>query len=367
MEKVKLDISVQMLFALLRASLQETCTDTCLFEGTSAQDWYKCYKLAVKQGVMALAWDGILKLPDALMPPKALKIKWGTRVMEYESIYNRYCSTVVELSEFYSSHSIAMMQLKGVGFSLLYPVPSHREGGDIDIYTFSADKDRIGDMEANKLADRLMAENGTDVDLESSYKHSNFYFKGIPVENHKTFLNVKEYKIAAIVDNILRNNMSPQKIKLSNGEILTPSPIFNTLFISFHAFQHYGCGLTLHHLCDWAMILKSYGLQIPNEMTDKKFISGVQALTQLCKKYLGSQTEASGYDDLADQMLNEILNPKFSLKVPVESKIGILIYKTRRLFYNHKLKNKILPSSLFNRVLRSVISHLCSPETIFLK
>lgn len=361
-----LDISTQMLFAMLRASLQETCIDTSFFENASDKDWRKCYKLAVKQGVMALAWDGLLKLPTSLLPPKALKIEWGTKVMEYESMYHRYCTRVVELSNFYSSYSIAMMQLKGVGFSLLYPIPSHREGGDIDIYTYSADKDRISDTEANKLADSLMIERGIDVDFKS-YKHSNFYFKGISVENHKTFLNVKEYKIAVEMEKILRSNMEPQKTKLSNGEILTPSPIFNTLFISFHAFQHYGCGLTLHHLCDWAMILKNYGLQIPNEMTDKKFISGVQALTQLCKKYLGSQTEASGYDDLADQMLNEILNPKFSLKVPVESKIGILIYKTRRLFYNHKLKNKILPSSLFNRVLRSVISHLCSPETIFLK
>ncbi|MCS3155123.1 nucleotidyltransferase family protein [Phocaeicola dorei] len=43
--------------------------------------------------------------------------------------------------------------MKGVGLSTYYPIPSHREGGDIDIFTYSADHSRKSDAEANLLAD----------------------------------------------------------------------------------------------------------------------------------------------------------------------------------------------------------------------
>ena len=122
-----------MLFALLRASLHQKKTETCFFEGASADDWKACYKLACQQGVMALAWDGVLKLPAEMIPPKALRITWGMAVQAYEKKYEHYCNTIQELTDFYLRRGIMTVQLKGVGLSTYYPVPSHREGGDIDI------------------------------------------------------------------------------------------------------------------------------------------------------------------------------------------------------------------------------------------
>lgn len=55
-----------------------------------------------------------------------------------------------------------------MGLSTYYPIPSHREGGDIDIFTYSADHSRKSDAEANRLADRLMEEKGIEVDFEHS-------------------------------------------------------------------------------------------------------------------------------------------------------------------------------------------------------
>lgn len=86
------------------------------------------------------------------------------------------------------------MTLKGVGLSTLYPIPSHREGGDIDIYTFSG-SESISDSEANQLADSLIEQQGQKIDVDKTPKHSVFYFNGILVENHKTFTNVHSYAI----------------------------------------------------------------------------------------------------------------------------------------------------------------------------
>ena len=358
--------SVQMLFALLRASLHEKEIEQSFFQGASNEDWYLCYQLATEHGVMALAWDGVVKLPKALQPPLVFKLTWATNVESYEKRYYRYCRTVDEVSRLYAEHGIATMQLKGVGFSTLYPNPSHREGGDIDIYTYAADKSRLSNKEANTLADKLMQQQGIEVDAHSP-KHSNFYYKGIPFENHKNFLNVEIYNLAKQVDAILRENMNPELVSLSVGEVLIPSPVFNTLFISFHAFQHYGSGLALHHLCDWAMILRRYGVQIPEQITDKKYLAGISALTQLCNQYLGTSQQVSGGEQIADEMMAEILSPRYSSKISTSNKIGIIIYKTGRLLHSYRLKNKILEHSLAQRIWTSFVSHIRNPKTIFLR
>lgn len=368
MKGMTLSTSEQMLFALLRASLHQKETEQACFQQVSEEDWKKCYRLAARQGVMALAWDGVTTLPADFQPPRALKLTWGMAVQDYEAKYARYCRTIHELSAFYAEKGITTVQLKGVGFSCYYPVPSHREGGDIDIFTFSADGLKMTDAKANRLADDLMIQQGIEVEMHS-YKHSNFYYKGIPIENHKFFLNVECYPVAVQVDELLKKSLKPQTTELLDGKcrILTPSPAFNTLFLSFHASQHLGSGIALHHLCDWAMLIKRYGVQLPQELTDKRFLEGIAAFTQLCNQYLGTEVEVKGGNDLANEILEEVLHPKYPHKahVAVTGKLNIFIYKTRRFLHVSKVSNRILYLPLWKRVWMSAIGHLRHPETIF--
>ena len=75
-----------------------------------------------------------------------------------------------------------------MGLSACYPVPCHREGGDIDIYTYLADVDKMSHPEANALADQLMVRQGIEVEMHS-LKHSNFTYNGIPNENHNCWMS----------------------------------------------------------------------------------------------------------------------------------------------------------------------------------
>lgn len=354
-----------MLFALLRSSLHGGELEHSYFQGATPDDWKQCYHLSVKQGVMALSWDGVVRLPRELQPPLAIKISWAANVEAYEKRYMKYCKTAVDLSGFYAQHGIKTVVLKGVGLSTLYPIPHHREGGDIDIYTYSACKDSISDKDANALADILMQERGMDVDIEYSYKHSLFHYNGVPIENHKTFLNVKAYNIAGQMEEFLEKNIEPVPATLPCGEILVPSGAFNTVFVALHTFQHYCAGMTLHHLCDWAMVLSRYGLCIPLSIKDKSFIDGVYALTALCNRYLGTAISVEGDEKLAGDILSEILHPRYSVKVPAKSMAGIFIYKAKRMLYAHKKRSRVLLVSLFHVVWQSIVSHICHPSTIF--
>jgi hypothetical protein len=54
-----------MLFALLRSSLHEQEVEQVFFDQATDEDWKQCHQIAAAQGVMALAWDGVLRLPKS--------------------------------------------------------------------------------------------------------------------------------------------------------------------------------------------------------------------------------------------------------------------------------------------------------------
>ena len=51
-----------MLFALLRSSLHEKEVELVFFHEATDDVWKQCHQLAGAQGVMALAWDGVMRL-----------------------------------------------------------------------------------------------------------------------------------------------------------------------------------------------------------------------------------------------------------------------------------------------------------------
>lgn len=358
----------RMLLTLLRAALQHTEGGHEVFLHATDADWTACYRLAARQGVKALAWDGVMTLPVHLRPFEDLRLAWLVAVDRYERTYAHYCRTLDTLVKHYATHGIRTVQLKGVGLSALYPVPSHREGGDLDIYTFSADASKLTDGQANALADELMRQQGIDVKMRS-YKHSNFRYRDVPVENHKCFLNVQRSAAAAGLDALLHRCLSPAEVELLDGEcrILIPSPEFNTVFVAFHALQHYGSGLSLHHLCDWAVLLGRYGLRLPDGVTDPTFRRFMAALTLLSNRCLGTDVPVQADEALVHEMLRELLRPPFphKEKLPKGSKWRILWYKIRRFRHTNRLASRFYPCSGWKRLAHSVVFHVQHPHKIF--
>lgn len=352
------------LTTLLKMALHNKPCNEIEWAGMTDNDWKSCYQLAVKHGVMAVAWDGLQLLPAGLQPSRPIKLSWAVAVRNYEEWYERYCHTADELSSLYAGHGIAMVQLKGVGMSSYYPVPSHREGGDIDIYTYSADLSKLSDNEANSLADKLMKDMGIEVD-DANSKHSNFVYRGIPIENHKSFLALEYYTIAKEMNEILHELLLPQETPLCDGKyhILTPSPEFNALFLSFHAGQHYCSGFRLHHLFDWACMLKKHGLPLSEKVTDRKLLRFIHALTQLCNILFETDVKVPINQNMTEEVYMQIMHPRFSGNAP-KNKIGVFLYKTGRLFYRNHKQSKVFDRSLLREVWYSIIFHFKRPDTI---
>ena len=356
----------KILFSLLRMALHNTVETNIDWKSVTEEEWKQCYRLAALHGVMAVAWDGIQYIEQGRVLPRSLKLSWGLAVQNYEDQYDRFCQVVSELSDIFSQQGIEMVQIKGVGLSTYYPVPSHREGGDIDIYTYSSNRNLYTDKEANHKADEVMRSLGIEVD-DTHPKHSNFMYRGISVENHRVFLNVHLYDVAKSMNQLLMELLKPQSVSLCEGKykVNVPPPIFNCLYLPFHAAQHYGEGIKIHHLFDIACLIKQEGWQLSSKVTDPRLLNFIHSLVSLCRQLFNLDIQVEDNKLYTEEIYRHMMHPQYSNKVPVKGKIMVLGYKIRRTLHSYRKLKTIFRFTFFRWIGNSIIYHLRKPRSIF--
>ena len=57
-------------------------------------DWKEVIGLAQKQGVLAIAFDALEKVPAVLRPSKNILLEWFGRVNTMEQVYELYVNTI---------------------------------------------------------------------------------------------------------------------------------------------------------------------------------------------------------------------------------------------------------------------------------
>ena len=352
MKTWKLEPQEEMLLALLRAALHQQEVELTCFQQATAENWLQCYLLAVRQGVAALAWEGVERLPVELCPPLDVKLSWALVEKKQVAKYRKHCHVVGELTRLYAQHGITTMVLKGVGLSRLYPVPAHREGGDVDIFTYSADKTRMTDEEAHRRANEIIEEQGLFMDDSSFTKHSKFCFQGITFENHRMFLHEAECQTTDMAEQWLKQHFVSTSVELMDGtcRIEVPSVAFDRVFVALHAAQHYGMGLCLKHLCDWVLLLKQEDGSLPLELEDKYFKLVVTTLTLLCNRYLGLGIPVDGDENLADEMMREILFPPYFYKTPTGGGVKAYWFQFKNRVHIFRLKHRLLGISFWGKM-----------------
>src|ERR1035437_4366788 len=126
-----LSFAQKRLLILLQNSLWGKAVDANLFVGASHNEWKEIMELAAIHGVFGLAYDGMNQLPDEFRPPRDLLIQWTLGVKQIERRHDLQLKALQSLAEFYRKNDIQCLLLKGFGIGQLYPIPEHRECGDI--------------------------------------------------------------------------------------------------------------------------------------------------------------------------------------------------------------------------------------------
>ena len=236
------------LYHLLRISIGSEQANS--FD-TEAVSWQAVYAMARKQGVLAVAFDGLSKIFEhdkefAKAFPMSLKLQWINATCSIEQRYENSKAVCSELVDRWAEQNIKTLCLKGLAFSTYYPQPNHRECGDFDCYLYD-DYDR-----GNAIAKQF----GAKVDDEW-YKHSEIIYRKVMIENHRFIVAVRNGKKTRKLHNLLDNIARTEERKpIFDTRIEMPSAMFNALFMNHHSLTHFlSEGIRLRHILDWALFL----------------------------------------------------------------------------------------------------------------
>ena len=245
------DINAEILFRLVRIAIGTESADVPF--DVKGVEWTKLYTSARKQGVLAIAFDGLMQIFEcdgeaAKSFPQPLKLQWINAVFSIEQRYERQRTVCAELAERWAEQGVKTLCLKGLAFSTYYPQSNHRECGDFDCYLYD------DYAKGNAIAREL----GEQID-ESMYKHSEMVYRKVMIENHRFIVAVRGGKkmkaLHHLLDNIARTEGCTP---LFDSKIEMPSPMFNALFLNHHALTHFlSEGIRLRHILDWALFLRS--------------------------------------------------------------------------------------------------------------
>ena len=164
----------QIFLSVLRAALTDTLPDR---SPASPEEWQTLFDDAQRQGIIGIVWDAAKKLPM----PAQLRIEWNLVVQ-----YMEQRNDVLDLTCRKSVHNFALDNirtciLKGQALGQLYPLPHHRQPGDVDIWVEGGEDVVVAyekkyfrqPVEHSWYHSALTLRNGVELELHYVPGHSN--------------------------------------------------------------------------------------------------------------------------------------------------------------------------------------------------
>lgn len=244
-------------------------------------NWEEVCALSFSQGVASIAVDGLQVMmennPGAcdslhLSENEELKYRWFSSIFSAEQNYAKQLEVVSKLRKLFGMEKMPFMIMKGIALSKYYPVPEHRECGDVDIY--------LG--QNYKKSNLLLKENGIDYD-EYYYRHSVSHINGIMVENHCVLCDTRGPKSTKLFE-LQLECLADKCLSRESGQVF-PLPDFNALFLPWHVSAHFAFErVNLRHLLDWALFIWKDGMLINEELfleAQNKYKYGYSAFSKI--------------------------------------------------------------------------------------
>lgn len=246
----------QQFFALLRSGLWDSQIEESLF--TDDTDWSGILKMAAKQTVSGIIFDGISNLPENLQPPTAIMRRLYQTVIRIEQSHELLNDRLTKIIPLLQSESIYPILLKGQGVAQNYPNPVRRQCGDIDLYIGKQDFQRSCELakEWGIVADEAI----------EKHRHYHFNWDGVSIELHRIVEELPDPYRNRKFQHWVEYHLQKDKLKtwdLQNRSISLPSVNFNAIYIFIHAFHHFiSEGVGFRQLCDWIIHLHKFHDQI---------------------------------------------------------------------------------------------------------
>ncbi len=224
-------------------------------------DWEWVMRMARRQTVTGIVIEGIGTISEkAQTMPGGMSAgmrKHALRLIHSNVGLDR---AVGRLVAFFEEHGIHGVLLKGQGVARAYRVPQMRTTGDIDFY--------VGRQQYRRAVELCCRYLGADIaDSHENTQHYAFTFDGVVVELHRTIIEVfsplhaREFKGWMVQQ--LEGDAQRRTLTIGGVAVTVPSLDFDAIYVFYHALHHLITGgIGLRQLCDWVMLLHTYGDQI---------------------------------------------------------------------------------------------------------
>ena len=240
-------IQHQIFFDFLRFSIgSESEIPDSLIEA----DWKELYRIAQKQCLVGILFDGIQRLPSSNVGiSRDLLLQWMAQCQMLEKANVRLDDAAIQVSEWFRKKGFRTCILKGQGNALMYPNPYSRTPGDIDIWVEGGDNRVISFVRSISPHEK------------ACYHHIEFpSYKGVEVEVHyrPSFLQCfwHNRKLQKYYERVKEKQFSHRVMLGEQGEIAIPTAEFNLIFQLTHIFSHLmNEGIGLRQLVDYYYVL----------------------------------------------------------------------------------------------------------------
>lgn len=213
-------------------------------------DWKELYRIAQKQCLVGILFDGIQKLPPAEVGmSKDLLLQWMMQCQMLEKANVRLNDAAIHVSEWFGKKGFRTCILKGLGNALMYPNPYSRTPGDIDIWVEGGDKRVISFVRSISTHEK------------ACYHHIEFpSYKGVEVEVHyrPSFLLCfwHNRKLQNYYEKVKEKQFSHRVTLGEQGVVAIPTVKFNLIFQLTHIYAHLmNEGIGLRQLLDYYFVL----------------------------------------------------------------------------------------------------------------
>ena len=214
-------------------------------------DWKELYRIAKKQCLVGVLFDGIKKLPaEYVGMKKELLLQWMAESQMLVKANVRLNDAAIQVFEWFRKKGFRTCILKGQGNALMYPNPYSRTPGDIDIWVEGGDKRVISFVRS------------ISPHVKACYHHIEFpSYKGVEVEVHyrPSFLLCfwHSRKLQKYYERVKEEQFSHRVMFSEQREVAIPTVEFNLIFQLTHIYAHLmNEGIGLRQLLDYYFVLQ---------------------------------------------------------------------------------------------------------------
>ena len=274
-----------------------------------AIDWKAVMKMAEHHGNNGLLSDVALRMEGDNKPSPKMRAWMQTSLRNGLLHQMRQRQILVSAVGLLREHGLEPVLLKGFSLALLYPNPSLRQFGDIDLF--------VGLNNFHEACGLLRTlPGGYNWGKENDVgRHYNIEFGHYPMEIHRLSADIDDPKVMAVYAPIEHDGLAlnTQRVDLGGFEITVPSNEFQVFFTFFHAWHHYlTSGVGWRQVADVAMTLHAYYGQLDLDklrqwIVDMHLMKPWQVFGWLMVHTLGlPEKEMPFYDDKCQRTANKL-------------------------------------------------------------